>query len=219
MRKYEHLRKKAVALREKGMSLGDICERLAMKKGTVYYWIRDVEVNIQRRVPVRKCVLAAAKAVREKHKRLRDEAYEQGRKEASELLMNRLVRDFVVMYMGEGVRRERNKVGVSNSNPVISRMSYAVLRRFSKNKIGFRLQVHEDHDEEEVRKHWASELGVLQSEIKVYRKTNDGKLEVRNWRLAYGTMLVYSCDTLFRSRLQGWIDWLSEEWNRNLGVA
>jgi hypothetical protein len=53
---------------------------------------------------------------------------------------------------------------------------------------------------------------VRASEIKFVVKSNSGRLRKRVWRCRYGVINVRASDTLFRARLQGWIDRLKEEW-------
>lgn len=55
-------------------------------------------------------------------------------------------------------------------------------------------------------------LGVPASEIKFVIKSNSGQLRTRIWRCRHGVIQVRAGDTLFRARLQGWIDRAKAEW-------
>ncbi len=50
------------------------------------------------------------------------------------------------------------------------------------------------------------------SVIAVQRKSNSGQLQWRTWRSVNGVLMVRTADTLFRARLQAWIDCISAEW-------
>ena len=74
------------------------------------------------------------------------------------------------------------------------------------------MQVHADQDLAELTTYWSEHLEVAADEIVLQRKSNSGRLGNRTWRSRYGVMAVRTNDTLFRSRLQGWMDRLQEEW-------
>ncbi|MBC7812657.1 MAG: hypothetical protein H7175_15990, partial [Burkholderiales bacterium] len=116
--KYAHLRAKAIQLRtEKQMTLDEIIECLKLPKTTIYGWIKDL--------PIPQTEKQSAARLRASHKNrdnaaaLRQQAYQRGWEEAPELLKDATFRDFVVLYMAEGYRRDRNVVSIANSNSQI----------------------------------------------------------------------------------------------------
>ncbi len=44
------------------------------------------------------------------------------------------------------------------------------------------------------------------------RKSNSNQLAGRTWRSVHGVLTVRACDTLFRAKLEGWMDRLRESW-------
>ena len=82
-----------------------------------------------------------------KYAAMREAAYQQGLAEAPELLKDETFRDFVVLYMGEGYRKNRNVVDFVNSNVQMVRLAYRWMYELSSNKEGFSywLQCHVDH--------------------------------------------------------------------------
>jgi len=215
MKKYDHLREKAIKLREKGMSLDDICERLCMKKGTVYYWIRDTK-PLKWTKKRSKAAIAAGKISHKKYKKLREEAYQQGLELANELFFKPTFRDFIILYITEGYRKNRNAVAIANSNPVIVSIAYKWIKELkNKNrKILFRLQMHIDQDEEELKKYWAKLLKIKECDINTIRKSNSGNLSGRNWTSKYGLLTVRVGDTYLRAKLQAWMDIIEKEWKK-----
>jgi hypothetical protein len=93
------------------------------------------------------------------------------------------------------------------------------IRRFSRRKLTYSVQVHADQDLGEVSSYWANTLEVSREEIRLQRKTNSGRLGSGAWRSRYGVIAVRASDTLFRARLQGWIDRLQEEWTFEARLA
>jgi len=220
MKKYEHLRRKAVELRTKHkMTLTEIRERLALPKTTVYYWIKDIKIprtdkqnaaaNVANKIMVRAWV--------KKCNKLREDAYNEGKETAPELFKDPLFRDFITIYLCEGYRKQRNSVSVVNSNPKIMLLTHKFIKKYGnlKRKIGYRIHFHADQNEEELKDYWGALLNVSASAMKTLRKSNSGKLSGRNWRSKYGLLTVRIGDTYLRSKLQAWMNYLQKDWELN----
>ena len=207
-----HIRAKAIEMRGRGLSLGEICEKLSVKKTTAYYWIKGTKIPITDKQ--RKCAVAAGIVTKEKHRKLRQESYEKGAIEFVDLSKAPLFRDFVLIFLTEGYRKTRNYVFVTNSNPEIVKLALFWIRKLKnpERKCYYRIQIHKDNDEDEIKGFWAKELNVKPEEIEVSRKSNSGDMTKRNWRSVHGVMSVGTCDTYFRSKLESWMDLLQLEW-------
>ena len=94
-----------------------------------------------------------------KYKRLRDEAYERGLAEYDELIAIPTFRDFVVLYIAEGTKKNRNAVTICNSDPAIVAMAAGWLSILSVRKLAFSVQYHADQDLDELRRHWGFRRG------------------------------------------------------------
>lgn len=117
-----YLREKARRLRsERRMTLTEICERLALPKTTVWYWIQDLRLSPPGHALITPARAAATRRAAAANKRRaaakRQCSYNMGRLEFAALSEDRTFRDFVCMYIGEGYRRDRNRVALANSNP------------------------------------------------------------------------------------------------------
>ena len=106
MRKYEHLKQKAVQLRKRRMSLTDICERLGMGKTTVWYWIKDIDVEIARTHRQTRAQKIGSQSNRHKWAAIRQRWYDEAMASVKSDGLTDELRDFVVMYMGEGYSPE-----------------------------------------------------------------------------------------------------------------
>jgi len=144
------------------------------------------------------------------YRQRREEAYAAGRQEFPELAADPTFRDFVCLYIAEGYKRNRNTVSVCNSDVAVIRLVARWIRRFSKNKVTYHVQYHADQNLDALRAFWAHELDP--GEVQLQRKSNSNRLSGRNWRSEHGVLAIRACDTLFRARLQGWIDCLQEQW-------
>lgn len=210
-RRYDHLRAKAVELRtQHNMTLEEIIERLALPKTTIYYWIKDLPIpRTEKQTAVQR---QRAAETRERYARLREAAYQEGVEQAPLLLQDSTFRDFVVLYMAEGYKRDRNVVALVNSDPEIVRLTHQWMRKLSRKQPIYNLQYHADHDTEELKSFWGAYLNIDGAIIKLIRKSNSGHLSGRHFRSVHGLLTVLVADTYFRARLQAWMDIIKTQW-------
>lgn len=205
-----HLKRKALELREGGMALDDIVLRLALPRTTIYGWI--CHLPIERTQKQSLAQQRGSQAGKEKAARVREAAYQAALLEAPTLLQEPKIRDFAVLYLAEGWRRTRHYVSMCNSNPDIIVVSHEVMARFSSNSLDYGLQYHVDQDVEELRCFWGALLGIDGAKIRLMRKSNSGQLSGRQWRSEHGVLTVRVADTLFRCKVQAWMDFVTQSW-------
>lgn len=209
MRSLAHLREKAVELRrEHNMSLDDICMRLNLPRTTVYYWIRGIPIVVTQKQKVSQKAGTAANVA--KCAARRQEAYDATYTQAVELLADQDLRDFVVLYLAEGHRKDRNRIGLSNSNPQMIRFAHRCMKRMTGNPRFY--YSFQDHDE--LKQFWASTLSIEPSLINAIPKTNSGHLKGRQFACAYGVFQIQANDTIFRAQLQALMDRVQEQWTQ-----
>jgi AcrR family transcriptional regulator len=211
MKQYDHLRAKAIELRTKQkLSLDEIVDRLQLPRTTIYYWIKDLPIpSTEKQTEHRRKV---AQANTERYRQLREAAYQDGRKQALTLFQDPAFRDFIVLYMAEGYRRNRNEVSLANSNPNIVKLAKHWITHFTANKVTYSLQCHVDNDVAELQRFWGETLNVKADTIIVIRKSNSGSMSGRQWRSVHGVLTVKVGDTYLRSRIQAWMDYIQETW-------
>jgi AcrR family transcriptional regulator len=207
----EYLRQRAIELRVlHKLSLDEIADRLALSKTTVYYWIKGIPLQRPRNAtPGRR---KGNRSMQSKYKQLRDEAYAQGLAEYDELVAAPTFRDFVVLYIAEGYKRDRNVASIANSDPGIVALTVSWFRRLSPKRPVIRVQHHADQKPEKLISFWAATTGLPADAIRLQRKTNSGALAGRRWRCAHGVASVDVYDTLLRARIQAWIDRIVAGW-------
>jgi AcrR family transcriptional regulator len=207
-----YVREKARALRvERRLSINQIAERLGLPKTTVFYWVRDIPLQRPRRAnPGQR---RGNRGMRRKYRELREAAYADGRESFQTLsASDPTFRDFVCMYIGEGYKRSRNAVQISNSDPRVAVLATRWLRALSRKQLRFSVQYHVDQDPQDLAKFWASTLRIDPAEIRMQPKRNSGRLGGRVWRCRHGVIAVGTWDTLLRARLQAWMDCVQSEW-------
>jgi hypothetical protein len=210
-RRYDHLRDKAIELRiQHNMTLEDIVERLALPKTTIYYWIKDLPIpRTERQSEAQR---QNSEKVRQKYALLREIAYQEGVAQAPELLKDPTFRDFVVLYMAEGSKRQRNKLGFVNSDARMVKLAHSWLKRLSSRSFFYTLQYHADHDVEELKHYWANILDISSDKIYPSRKSNSNALSGRQFRSVHGLLSVETGDTYLHAKMQAWMDIVKSQW-------
>jgi hypothetical protein len=218
-----YLREKARKLRtQHKLTLDEIVERLSLPRTTVFYWIRDLPID--RKPNPRWPDTARAKgnrAMRAKYSRLREHAYRTGIHCFDALVRDYAAfRDFVVLFMTEGFKRNRNVVSIANSDPAMIELAAHWIRLFSERKVTYSIQYHTDQNLEMLRGFWGNRLGIEPTSIVLQRKSNSNALRGRTWRSQFGVMTVCVHDTYLRARLEAWMNCLKREWldSPSLGV-
>lgn len=92
------------------------------------------------------------------------------------------------------------------------KMSTRWLRALTDKPVRFSIQYHVDQDLDEIRRFWGDLLGIAPDSIALQRKSNSNGLKGRQWRSRYGVINARVSDTLFRARMQAWMDRLRREW-------
>ncbi len=208
-----YLRDKARSLRvEKRLTIDELAQRLALPRTTIFYWVRDLPIPATPgQTAARR---AASRAMQARFRRLRSDAYEEGRRTFAALSREPTFRDFVCLYVAEGYKRNRNSVAIGNSDPRVITIADHWVWRFARNPVTYSVQYHADQDLVVLRAFWAAHLHMPPEAIRLQRKSNSNQLAGRTWRSVHGVLTVRACDTLFRARLQGWMDVVAEEWSR-----
>jgi hypothetical protein len=206
-----HLREKAIRLRtDHNMTLEQIVERLQLPKTTIYGWIKHIP--IPRTSKQTEAQIRGTQAMQAKYKSVRNNAYQQGWDEAPTLIQEPTFRDFVVLYMAEGYKRDRNKVSICNSDKSIVRLAHRWLCQLSAKNISYRIQYHVDQNLDELQHYWAEALNIRPENIALQRKSNSGKLSGRQFRSVYGVLEIAIRDTYLRAKLQAWMDFVKQQW-------
>jgi hypothetical protein len=214
----DYIRQRAIDMRvERDLTIDEIAERLAIPRTTIYYWVNHIPLKREREWKLAQ--IRATEATQAKWQKVRDDAYELGRRQWDALVDQPTFRDFVALYIAEGYKRDRNKVSIANSDHRVLAVAVSWLRRLTDRKLSYSIQYHADQDLDELRRFWGGALGIDGSVIKMQRKSNSGQLKGRTWRSEHGVLTVCINDTVLRARLQAWIDLIREDWTLDSAAA
>ena len=205
---------KAIQLRvEKKYTVPEIADMMGIAKSTVDSWLKpykleertDKQKNHQKRV---------AEANRERAAQKRQDAYDEMLEQAPELLKDLSLFAFVCMYIGEGTKKMRNYVALANSDVKVMQLAHKwiVKLKHPDRALEFGVQIHVDHNEDEIKSYWGEQLGISPEHIVIIRKSNSGQLTGRKFRSPHGILTIRASDTYFRSRLQALMDYAKQIW-------
>ena len=163
-----YLRDKARSLRvEKRLTIDELAQRLALPRTTIFYWVRDLPIPATPgQTAARR---AASRAMQARFRRLRSDAYEEGRRTFTALSREPTFRDFVCLYVAEGYKRNRNSVAIGNSDPRVITIADHWVRRFARNPVTYSVQYHADQDLVVLRAFWAAHLHMPPEAIRLQR--------------------------------------------------
>lgn len=215
MTKNKVVRDKAVQLRKNGYSVDDIAKQLAKPKGTVYYWVKDVEIKkpnvflTRTRENHKASTRKAAQAVRKKYQSIHD----QHINEAVMLWGNQYKFDeefklFLMLYMCEGDKKNKGVLELTNTDPNIIRFAKKMFEKININEheIKYRVQLRDNLDEKKAIKFWQDFLEIKNIQVLV-RKS---KPMARNWVSEYGIMSIRLCDSYLKTMMNTWMKLFSE---------
>jgi hypothetical protein len=157
--------------------------------------------------------------MRAKYRELREAAYDEGLKFYPHLMQDPSFRDFIVLFITEGQKRNRNEVSIANSDPALIMLAVRWMAALSASHLSYSVQCHADQDLRKTQFFWADLLKARPDEIRLQRKSNSRRLASSTWRCEHGVLTVRTCDTYFREELQAWVDCLRDTWLDSASVG
>jgi hypothetical protein len=230
-----YLRQMARLLRvEQQLSVDRLALRLALPRSTIYYWVRDLPLRRgegEGPAPGGGRALDAVETVAVEEapggrsatgtgrsrgrasgsSRSSEAAYEEGLRSFEDLQAQPTFRDFVCLYVARGCMRERSKVSMSDSDPAVIRLANRWMLRLSEQAPLRSLRYEPDQSLSELRRFWASIVGVEARTIRV-QGADVGGAERRERRARHGVLTLTIDDVLLRARLQAWIGKTRDSW-------
>lgn len=213
-------KEKAVRLRRKGFSYGEILSEVPVTKSTLSLWLREIGLaKRQKQRLTKKKRLGQQKGGRvrrEQRIRLTEEIKEKAAKEIDKISYRELWMIGISLYWAEG-SKERNQatsVALGNSDPELIKIFLKWLQKIckvSKEDINFRIFLHDTSATrlKEVQKYWSGVTGFsLDKFQKVTWKRNKINTKRKNiGRDYYGLLsVIVRRSTSLNRKIQGWIE-------------
>lgn len=213
-------KEKAFKLRKTGWTYREILNRIPVSKGSLSYWLRDIELtnNQKRRIynknlDIRRKFVEYNDLKRKKAISEKEEAFKTASKEIDSLSKQELKLIGIALYWAEGYKTDMAKsVEFANSDPNMIRLIMRWFREIcnvSNGKFRIRIQIHNAGNIDKAIEFWSLNTGVSSKQFtKPYIKispTSKGKSENL---LPYGICHVRISNAKLLARIKGWINGL-----------
>jgi len=213
------LREQAVKLRlENNLSYSAIREKLGVSKSTLSYWLREFPLTEKRINQLKREAWDKNEASRERFRNAmiekRKVKYEEVYEKQKERLINLSEDSFftagLMLYSGEGDKRNRNRINLANTDPFIIVFFIKWLNDFlgiPKEKVRVQLHLYENMNIKKERNFWSNKLKMSKDQ---FYKTSIRKLQKSSFSYKesyrHGTCSIYVCDTEKKRELMAAIE-------------
>lgn len=210
-------KKKALQLRQQGLSYSEIRKKVPVSKDTLSRWCRDVILSPGQLGRLRKKRLKGAErgrmigAKKQQKDRIRrtQALLEKGKKKVSSLNKRDRFIAGIALYLGDGNKTDRS-VGFSNSNSKIIKFIMKWFREFCKvpeEKFHGQIWIHENLDELKARKYWSR---ITKIPLNQFRKSYIAKNKTRSRKIRkkiheYGVFAIRISDAKIQREILGWM--------------
>lgn len=201
------LRQKAIKLRLKGrFSYSEIQKRLNVSKSTLSYWLQEHPLNEAEILKLRRRSWLKGEASRErfrntmrkKREQLEQEAYHRQRKELINIKKESFFIAGLMLYLGEGDKKNRCRVGLANTDSAIIQFFVKWLKNFlevDERRIRAELHLYENMDIEAERLFWEKTTGLPKNQ---FYKTQIRKIQKGSFTYQ-GSQRHGTCSIIFTS--------------------
>jgi predicted transcriptional regulator len=214
-------RKKALALRMKGMSYSQIKNALKISKSTLSCWLRDYPLSKQRIDELRgkneQRIERFRETMKRKHRNRLEEIYREQKENILPLRDREIFIFGLGLYWGEGTKSYNSSLSISNTDPSIIKFFILWMRRslnVSKEKLKVHLHLYKDMDIEKETKFWEDVLGISRKQfIKPYIKESSSKSINHKGGFGHGTCNIRIGDVKLSEKILMAIKTISDEYS------
>lgn len=213
----------ALQLFKQNVSYKEIAKQMNRPEGTIRRWLAPYNLFGDVKEYLRECCKKGNTKLVQKYELLRKECYDLAKKNANKDLEDYLLRDFINIYIGEGDKRNRDRVSIVNSDPKIVLLSLIAIKKYflkeGKNiTLGIRYY-KENNNEQELLEYWKQITNndpvinyktYLQPTVKATGHNNSNK---------FGLVFVAIHDTYAKQKMDAYMDYLKEEWTKEFEIV
>lgn len=165
------LRQKAIELRVKNrLSYGEIRKRIGVPKSTLSYWLQEYPLDESEILELRRGAWLRGETSRErfrntmrqKREQLENEAYCRQRKNIANIKKESFFVAGLMLYLGEGDKRNRARVGLANTDSAVIQFFVKWLKDFlgiDRRKMRAELHLYENMDIDAEKLFWEKITG------------------------------------------------------------
>ena len=213
-------KQKSIELRKQGYYVGEIASKLHVAKGSVSTWVKNVILTSQQKLYLKNKTHFPEVIEKRRQSRLRNENDKRNKiiNEAS-IEIKKINKDMlkmigIALYWGEGGKTMKGMVRVSNSDPMVIKMSMKFFREVcnvEESKFHAHIHIHSVDVVKEAEEYWSNITKIpLNRFYKTYTLKSKSSKNIRK-TLQYGTIDIGVYDTKLLLRILGWIEGLKKQ--------
>lgn len=206
----------ALIMKRENLSMKEISEKMNRPIGTIKRWLAPYKLKASSEV-IKANALKGSLKMQENYALKRVEAYNKAKEMVEIDLKDNLLRDFVNIYIGEGTKRNKERISIVNSDPKIILLSLYVMKKFflkEGKKIILEIRYYKENKNElELLEYWKHLVNDEIIKFTTYMQPTV-KAEGHNNSNKYGLVTVTINDTYAREKLNAYMDYVKEEWEK-----
>ncbi len=209
----------ARSLRKKGYSINQIVKEAGFTKSSVSVWVRDIVLTKKQRKGLSERGRSIESVERRRKSRLDNEnkkrrvVMEEAKKDFVSISHSELKLIGIILYLGEGAKRSKGAVALSNSDPSVVKIMVRFLREVCcvpEHKLRGHIHTFAHANVEKTEKYWSKLTGITRKQFyKTYVKPSSASLQKRK-TLPFGTFDLSVSDTKLLLTIMGWIEKIKE---------
>ncbi len=206
-------------LRRKGYSINEIVKKTGFTKSSVSVWVRDIVLTTNQRKGLSEKGRSVESIERRRKSRFNNEnkkrriVTEEAKKDFISISHSELKLIGTILYLGEGAKKSKGTVALSNSDPAVIKIMVRFLKEVcgvSKHKFRGHIHTFTHANVEKTEKYWARVTGISRNQFyKTYIKPSSASLQKRK-TLPFGTFDLSVNDTKLFLTIMGWIEKIKE---------
>lgn len=210
---------KAIEMRKKGFSMGEISNTLGVSKASISIWVRDIKLSRTHKNKISKNGRSIDSIEKRRISRLinerqKDEVVKINAKSDFRVITKSDLKIIgIILYLGEGGKTKRGVARIANSDPDVIKITMRFFREIcSVPEEKFRGHIHtfDDANVSASEEYWSKITGIPRSQFyKTYSKLSTASKGKRHTTL-FGTLEVSVNDTNLYLTIMAWIEKVKE---------
>ena len=208
-------KKLAIILREQGLSMNEIREKIGVSKSSVSLWVRNIQLTDKQKKELSQKGLTKESIEKRRKTRLTREnvrrqiIIDSARKEIKAISEQHLKLIGIALYWAEGGKASRNTVCLSNGDPKVIQLMMKFFKKICKvpkKKFRAHIHIHPHLSIKRAEEYWSKISGIpLTQFYKTYSKPNKSSQSKKD-SLPFGTFDIYIHNTELFLKISGWIE-------------
>lgn len=210
-------RNKAIQLRRRGKTYGEIIKEIPVSKGSLNHWLKAIALNRKqiRRIQYKNDKIKDKFVAFNKLKRLNSEKNKEAiftaaQREINSISSRELKFIGIALYWAEGHKKNAHSVDFVNSDPAMIKLMMRWFREICvvrESQFRVRLQIHNSTNLGRARAYWSKITGIPVNQFtEAYTKTSPTSKRKSGKTAPNGICGIRVSDIKLITRIKGWIN-------------